>query len=138
MTGEGSAHGEAVEAERPRVLIVDDEPLIRSALSISLEAEGFATSEARDGCEALALLAEQPPSLVILDLMMPQKDGWSFLRERADLPGAPVPVIVLSARWGEAERLLARQLGAAEFLVKPFDMEHLVSVVRSRMRAPTP
>jgi DNA-binding response OmpR family regulator len=121
----------------PPILIVDDDPAVRGILTVILESEGFATARAVNGEEALAALAAQPAALVLLDLMMPVKDGWAFLRDFQTMPGPRPPVIVVSARWGTTQRLLARQLGVAEYVEKPFDVRDLVGKVRQHV-ASTP
>jgi DNA-binding response OmpR family regulator len=118
-----------------KVLIVDDEPTIRQILRIGLEAEGFDTALACNAQEGIELVRSDPPALVILDLMMPQRDGWWFLRELQGFAGPRPIVIVLSARSGQGERLLAHHLGVAEYMAKPFDVDELVRKVRHKVAA---
>jgi two-component system response regulator BaeR len=121
-------------AERPpRVLVIDDEPTIRQILKIGLEAQGFAVSLAPNAQEGMNIVVSNPPALVILDLMMPQRDGWWFLREMQHHAGRRPLVIVLSARSGQGERLLAHHLGVAEYIVKPFDLDDVVHKVSYRV-----
>lgn len=117
----------------PRVLVIDDEPTIRQILKIGLEAQGFEVSLAPNAQEGMNIVASEPPALVILDLMMPQRDGWWFLRELQHHPGRRPLVIVLSARSGQGERLLAHHLGVAEYIVKPFDLDEVVHKVSYRV-----
>jgi DNA-binding response OmpR family regulator len=119
--------------DAPRVLVIDDEPTIRQILKIGLEARGFAVSLAANAEEGMNIVASEPPALVILDLMMPQRDGWWFLREMQHHAGRRPLVIVLSARSGQGERLLAHHLGVAEYIVKPFDLDDVVSKVAYRV-----
>jgi DNA-binding response OmpR family regulator len=126
---------EAATTPGPRVLIVDDEPTIRQILRIGLESEGFATSMAANAQEGIDLVRADPPALVILDLMMPQRDGWWFLRELQGCAHPRPVVLVLSARSGQGERLLAHHLGVAEYLVKPFDLDEVVRKVRHKVGA---
>jgi DNA-binding response OmpR family regulator len=117
----------------PRVLVIDDEPTIRQILKIGLEAQGFAVSLAANAQEGMNIVVSDPPALVILDLMMPQRDGWWFLREMQHHAGRRPLVIVLSARSGQGERLLAHHLGVAEYIVKPFDLDDVVHKVARRV-----
>jgi DNA-binding response OmpR family regulator len=117
----------------PRVLVIDDEPTIRQILKIGLEAQGFAVSLAPNAQEGMNIVVSDPPELVILDLMMPQRDGWWFLREMQHHAGRRPLVIVLSARSGQGERLLAHHLGVAEYIVKPFDLDDVVHKVSYRV-----
>ena len=117
----------------PRVLVIDDEPTIRQILKIGLEAQGFAVSLAPNAQEGMNIVVSDPPALVILDLMMPQRDGWWFLREMQHHAGRRPLVIVLSARSGQGERLLAHHLGVAEYIVKPFDLDDVVHKVSYRV-----
>ena len=125
---DGSQAGDA-----PRVLVIDDEPTIRQILKVGLEAHGFAVSLAANAQEGMNIVVAEPPALVILDLMMPQRDGWWFLREMQQHAGARPVVIVLSARSGQGERLLAHHLGVADYIVKPFDLDAVVANVARRV-----
>ncbi len=109
--------------------MVDDDPDILEALSEILEAEGFGIRQARNGLEALELVEQLPPSLILLDLMMPVMDGWEFaerIRRRPDW--AQIPVIVLSADRNIGGK--ARELGALGYLAKPFELNELLSLVQ--------
>ena len=125
--------GDSPAEGAPRVLVIDDEPTIRQILKIGLEAQGFAVSLAPNAQEGMNIVASDPPALVILDLMMPQRDGWWFLREMQHHAGRRPLVIVLSARSGQGERLLAHHLGVAEYIVKPFDLDDVVHKVSYRV-----
>jgi excisionase family DNA binding protein len=118
-----SGHG---TAPGPLVLIVDDDPGLRGYVRASLEAEGYAVREAGSAEEGLAALDEEPPDLILLDVMMPKVDGWEMLRrvqERHDV-GA-IPVIMFSGRVEEgAGEAMSR--GAQGFVGKPFDPDQLV------------
>ena len=112
-------------AHRERIMIVDDDPSIRSTIALVLDDEGYDVIEARDGREALALLAPSEPGAIILDLNMPVMDGSTFYRElRAR--GLQTPVVILSAV--NAVRV-GQELGANAALNKPFDIDVLVSTV---------
>ena len=125
--------GDSPAEGAPRVLVIDDEPTIRQILKIGLEAQGFAVSLAPNAQEGINIVVSDPPALVILDLMMPQRDGWWFLREMQHQAGRRPLVIVLSARSGQGERLLAHHLGVAEYIVKPFDLDDVVHKVSYRV-----
>lgn len=122
-------------ANQPRILIVDDEPDLRSVLRFGLEAERFEVIEAADGEEGLKLACEQVPDLIVLDLMLPRMDGYKVCRAlKFDDRYRQIPVIILSARSGETDRRLAMDLGADAFVTKPYDMKDLVSRVREQLR----
>jgi len=109
------------------ILIADDEPLLTELLEFRLGARGYQTVVAHDGREALAKLAEVNPEAVVLDLMMPVHDGLEVLRRmRASADHAATPVIMLTARRGEADVIGALELGADDYLVKPFLPEELL------------
>jgi two-component system KDP operon response regulator KdpE len=112
-----------------RVLAVDDEPDLRKLLEVRLGAEGFETRFAASAEEGLDLVAEWSPGVVLLDLMMPRRDGWWFLRELKKREMRRPAVIILSARSGEAERLIATTFQVASYVTKPFDVEDLVRAI---------
>lgn len=114
------------------ILVVEDEPSVGEVVSLYLRRAGFQVSVIRDGMKALETLAETLPSLIILDLMLPGADGWEIirrLRERSD-----VPVIMLTARREEIDRIAGLELGADDYVVKPFSPQELVSRVRAVLR----
>ena len=115
-----------------RVLVVDDEPQIRRALRTGLLGHGYEVEVAEDGESALAMLAARLPDLVVLDLMMPGLDGFEVLRQTRGW--SKVPVIVLSARGEERAKVEALDLGADDYLTKPFGMEELLARVRAVLR----
>ena len=115
-----------------RILICDDEKDIVSALKIYLSAEGFETLEAYSGDEALALLDRSPIDLVLMDIMMPGRDGLSTtvkLRETSN-----VPVILLTAKGEDTDKVLGLNLGADDYVTKPFNPIELIARVRSQLR----
>ena len=122
------------------VLVVDDEPQIRRALEIALQGHGFEVVLAEDSKQALVTMASRPPDLVILDLMLPDLDGLGFLQEVRKW--SDVPLIVLSARGEEAMKIRALDLGADDYLTKPFGIGELLARLRALMRrgkeTPTP
>jgi CheY-like chemotaxis protein len=114
-----------------RVLVVDDDPSIRRMIMAALRREGYVFSEAANGKEALDIMRQEPPSVVVLDLMMPIVSGWDVLRERAAQPDLQsIPVIIVSANRGP-ELASAMDKGICAFLPKPFDIRVLSSLVRS-------
>jgi two-component system response regulator RegX3 len=113
---------------RPLIMIVEDEPDVLLVLRISLEAEGFDTTLAADGVTALHRIQIEKPDLVLLDLMLPVMDGWSVLAELSTRRDPP-PVIVCTAKRGLRDVARAQDLGAAEYVTKPFDVEHLTALI---------
>ncbi len=126
-----SAVGERV-GDGATVLVVDDEPRLRRAVRLSLRAHGFAVREAADGEASLAALADGLPDLVVLDLGLPGLGGHEVLRRLRGFTA--VPVIVLTARDGQAEKLLAFDSGADDYVTKPFDPLELVARIRALLR----
>ena len=114
------------------VLVVDDEPTLREVVVRYLERAGYRALEAGDGDEAEVLLRNQPPDLVILDLMLPGTDGLELCRRiRED---SALPVIMLTARGEEADRIVGLELGADDYVTKPFSPRELVARVRTVLR----
>ena len=114
------------------ILVIEDEPSVGEVVSLYLRRAGYAVTVIRDGAKALEALASQLPALVILDLMLPGADGWEItrrLRERSD-----VPIIMLTARREEIDRIAGLELGADDYVVKPFSPQELVSRVRAVLR----
>ncbi|HEX9501400.1 MAG TPA: response regulator [Thermoanaerobaculia bacterium] len=119
------------EGKPVRVLVVDDDPSIRRMIMAALRRDGYTFSEAANGKEALDIMRQEPPSVVVLDLMMPIVSGWDVLRERAAEPDLQsIPVIIVSANRGP-ELASAMDKGICAFLPKPFDITVLSSLVRS-------
>ena len=115
----------------PLVLLVDDEQAIRTICRVNLEGDGLAVVEASDGAEALEEIRSQHPSLVLLDVMMPGIDGWRVAeRLAADERTQGIPVVFLSARASQEDRLRAQELGAVGYVVKPFDPLELAGILR--------
>ena len=125
----GGSAGGSTEKRKKRVLIVEDEHLIRDLLDEHLSSDGYETDLAGTITEARSRLATNPPSLIVLDLMLPGRSGWDFLRERqADNVLAQIPVVVISA--APQDRILeAKELGANAFLSKPFDLDALSALL---------
>lgn len=126
------AVGERFISKQPRVLVVDDDPVIRSTVAELLLDEGYAVDQAGDGSEALTLIRQCTPDAIVLDLMMPVLDGWAFVPQCRSLPEcADVPIVVMSATHGlheTAERLHA--MGVRAVVAKPFDVDALIAIVQ--------
>ena len=114
-----------------RVMIVEDEPTIRRAVGYALRKDGFEVAEVGDGAEAL-IAAEEPFDVVILDLGLPSVSGTEVLRRMR--ASGTVPIIILTALGGEADRVLGLELGADDYVTKPFSMAELMSRVRAILR----
>lgn len=117
-----------------RILLVDDEASLRMLVRRYLERDGYLVVEAVDGANALKRLAEQPFDLALIDVMMPKVDGFDLVRQvraRSD-----IPVIMLTGRGEESSRVTGLELGADDYIVKPFSMPELVARVRARLRRP--
>lgn len=116
---------------KPHVLVVDDDAESRKVLRKILEPSGYEVEEAADGQEALAQVARRIPDLVLLDITMPVMDGWAVCRKlKWDARTRLVPVVILTALDARADRLKGKELGADEFLSKPFDISELITRVR--------
>ena len=118
------------------VLVVDDEPIVREVVVRYLEREGYKTLEAGDGDLARRLVEQHSPSLVVLDLMLPGIDGLElcrWIRGRSELP-----IIMLTARGEEADRIVGLELGADDYVTKPFSPRELATRVRTVLRRSTP
>ena len=114
-----------------RVLVVDDDAVIRQLICVNLELEGFDVHTAEDGQDALDKVKDVDPAVVTLDIMMPRLDGWeTAARLRNDPDTAHVKVILLSARAQEADLRRGAGIGVDEYLTKPFDPDELVAAVR--------
>jgi len=120
-----------------RILIVDDEPEIVRGLQDNLRFEGYQTFSATNGEEALAVAAREAPDLIVLDLMMPRMSGWDVCRALRGR-GIDVPVIMLTARGEEADRVRGLELGADDYIAKPFSLRELLARVRAVLRRPGP
>jgi excisionase family DNA binding protein len=110
----------------PLVLVVDDDARLREFLRVSLEASGYSVSEAESGEQAFAAIADEPPALVLLDVVMPGVDGWQLLRRLEERHGS-IPVIMFSGQVDEASARAAAEGGARGFIGKPFDPQELLA-----------
>ena len=118
-----------------RVLVVDDDDVIRQLITVNLELEGFDVVTAVDGQDALEKVKDAQPQVVTLDVMMPRLDGWeAAARLRADPDTAHIKVVLLSARAQEADLQRGERIGVDAYLTKPFDPDELIDLVRRLMR----
>lgn len=115
-----------------KVLIADDEAEIRSLLKLYLENEGYEVFEAEDGAKAIVLIGEKKPDICILDIMMPEVDGYQVLKKLRE--SSNIPVIILSAKDADSEKILGLNLGADDYLAKPFNPLEAVARVNSNIR----
>jgi DNA-binding response OmpR family regulator len=121
-----------VVGRKPLVLVVEDDPALGEVICTALSEEGLDSRLASDGDEAMRLVDSLEPSCIVLDLMMPKRDGFSVLRElRSDGRIAKMPVVVVTAMFGLSERNYATELGAADYVTKPFELDDLVGRVRN-------
>lgn len=119
-------------AQTATVLVVDDEDIVREVVCTYLEREGYVTIRASDGRTAQELIASEQPDLIVLDVMLPEIDGYSILAELRE--SDDMPVILLTARTEETDRLLGLKLGADDYVVKPFSPRELAARVGTVLR----
>ncbi|WP_345039320.1 response regulator transcription factor [Georgenia daeguensis] len=124
-------------AAEARLLVVDDEPSIRELLSASLRFAGFDVVTAGDGNAALRAAAEQPPDLVVLDVMLPDMDGFTVLR-RLRAHGDSIPVLFLTARDDMSDKVQGLTVGGDDYVTKPFSLEEVVARIRAVLRRTSP
>ncbi len=117
---------------RQTVLVVDDEQHIIDLARMYLEQEGFTVEQALDGAEALRKIRDLKPALVVLDLMPPEVDGWEVCRRARESSG--VPIIMLTARSDDVDKIVGLELGADDYLTKPFNPRELVARVKAILR----
>ena len=114
------------------VLVVDDEPNIVDLAKLYLEQDGFDVIVATDGRQALERIAEEEPALVVLDLMLPEVDGWEVCRRvRAE---SDLPILMLTARDDDVDKIVGLELGADDYMTKPFNPRELVARVKAILR----
>jgi len=118
---------------RPTVLLVDDEESVQKLLTYPLEREGYRVVQARDGEEALRRYREGPVDLVVLDLMLPRLDGLAVCRRLRE-ERSTVPIVMLTARGDEGDKVLGLELGADDYITKPFSIREFMSRVRALLR----
>jgi two-component system alkaline phosphatase synthesis response regulator PhoP len=118
------------------ILVVDDEPNIIELASLYLKQDGFRVISAGDGLAALERVARDDPALIVLDLMLPKLDGWEVCKQvRA---GSDVPILMLTARDDDIDKIVGLELGADDYLTKPFNPRELVARVRAILRRTEP
>ncbi len=115
-----------------RILLADDDEMIVDVLSYQLRKEGYEVITARDGAEALALARSSAPDLILLDVMMPKLQGWEVCQEVRRT--SAVPILMLTARGEELDRVLGLELGADDYVVKPFSFRELLARIRANLR----
>ncbi len=115
-----------------KLLIVDDEPNICESLRLYLENEGYEVKTAADGVEGVSYFKMYEPDIVLLDIMMPRKDGWQVCREIREVSSRPI--IMLTAKGEIFDKVLGLELGADDFIVKPFDMKELSARIKAVLR----
>ncbi|PSL08048.1 two-component system OmpR family response regulator [Haloactinopolyspora alba] len=124
-----------------RLLVVEDEATVRELLSATLRFAGFQVTAAETATEAVSAAAEEPPDLVLLDVMLPDMDGFEVVRrlreQRPASSGGPVPVLFLTARDQQADKVTGLSLGADDYVTKPFDLEELIARIRAVLRRTT-
>ncbi|GAB2600558.1 DNA-binding response regulator [Paractinoplanes abujensis] len=125
-------------ADAERLLVVDDEATVRELLSATLRFAGFRVSSAGTAAEAISAATAEPPDLVLLDVMLPDMDGFEVVRRlrehRTGKRGGPVPVLFLTARDRQADKVTGLSLGADDYVTKPFDLEELIARIRAILR----
>ena len=115
-----------------KILLVDDDPNIRQLLNLYLEKEGFEVAMATRGDEALKMFKASPPNLMLLDIMLPGMDGWQVCREVRKISN--IPIIMLTAKDETFDKVLGLELGADDYVAKPFDMKELVARIKAVSR----
>lgn len=121
------------ETEKPLIAIVEDDESVRKSLVLNFELESFRTVTATNGEEGLQVVEQHKPDLIILDVMMPKKDGLQTCKELRNR-GISTPIILLTARSAEVDKVLGLELGADDYLAKPFGMMELVARVKALLR----
>lgn len=128
-----------MSADQPTVLVVEDEPAQREVLAYNLEAEGFRVSRAGNGEEALLLVEEDVPDIIVLDWMMPNLSGIEVCRRLKTRPDTRlIPIIMLSARSEEIDKVRGLETGADDYVIKPYSVIELMARVRSQLRRVRP
>ena len=117
---------------KTKIMVVDDDPNIRELVRLYLEKEGFEVTCAERGDEAVKLFRATPPNLMLLDVMLPGMDGWQVCREVRKISN--IPIIMLTAKGETFDKVLGLELGADDYIVKPFDMKELVARIKAVIR----
>ena len=125
--------------DQPRVLVVEDEPAQLEILAYNLESDGFLVSRARDGEEALLLIREDVPDVIVMDWMMPHLSGIEVCRRlKSNSETRSIPIIILSARSEDEDKVRGLEIGADDYVVKPYSVVELMARVRSQLRRSRP
>jgi two-component system, OmpR family, phosphate regulon response regulator PhoB len=128
-----------MSVEQPKVLVVEDEPAQREVLAYNLEAEGFKVAKAETGDEALLLVEEEAPDIIVLDWMLPGVSGIEVCRRmKSKSATRGIPIIMLSARSEEVDRVRGLETGADDYVIKPYSIVELMARVRSQLRRTRP
>lgn len=128
-----------MSAEQPQVLLVEDEPAQREVLAYNLEAEGFGVAKAETGDDALIMVDETQPDVIILDWMLPGVSGIEICRRlKSNTDTRKIPVIMLTARSEEADRVRGLETGADDYVIKPYSVIELMARVRTQLRRVRP
>ena len=117
---------------KTKIMVVDDDPNIRELVRLYLEKEGFEVTCAERGDEAVKMFRATPPNLMLLDVMLPGMDGWQVCREVRKISN--IPIIMLTAKNETFDKVLGLELGADDYIVKPFDMKELVARIKAVIR----
>lgn len=118
---------------KTQIAIIDDDDSVRKSVVLNFTSEGYAVLEAKDGVEGIKLVEEKKPDVIILDIKMPKKDGFQVCKELRN-KGISTPLILLTARSEEVDKVLGLELGADDYLAKPFGMLELVARVKALLR----
>lgn len=118
--------------DKPFILLVDDDPNISRLVQLYLEKEGFEVKTADRGDDALAMFRKMPPDLILLDVMLPGMDGWQVCRTIRKT--SSIPIIMLTAKDETFDKVLGLELGADDYIIKPFDSKELVARVKAVLR----
>ncbi len=118
--------------KKPRIIICDDQPIIHESLGVYLESEGFTHASAFNGVQAVQMAESESPDLILMDLMMPEKSGIDACREIRQK--SSVPIIMLTAKGEEIDRVVGLELGADDYMVKPFSSRELVARIKAVLR----
>jgi two-component system OmpR family response regulator len=132
MASEGQDAGRARPGER--LLVVDDEPTVRELLSATLRFAGFVVASAATGAEAVDAARRERPDLVLLDVMLPDFDGFQVVRRLRELARPSIPVLFLTARDSPKDKVTGLTLGGDDYVTKPFDLEELIARIRAILR----
>lgn len=117
---------------RTKILMIDDDVNIAESVKLYLEHEGYEVKTAADGFAGVEAFRSYSPDIILLDIMMPQKDGWQVCREIREVSG--VPIIMLTAKGEVFDKVLSLELGADDYITKPFDMRELSARTKSVLR----